>query len=247
MSGFPGISYYQMIAEDIERTIKSGELNPGDMLDSENRLAKKYSTSRVTVRKSLAILEEGGLIKPQQGKGYFVCSPAHEDFKLSFSDTGEGQGEPFSYIRAMKPDDTIRRELALSQGQLVIGICRVIKKDGRPAAVDYKYIPHEKGKPSIEAEIDYAVFPAIAAAKSAPFAFHTEMSILPELPSEEVCKFLSCDPSTPLLAVYRRLIDLDGNPVGFGVRYQTSDFGPMTAISGYEAENNGNRKGPRKD
>ncbi len=237
MPPLPEVAYYQIIASDIERSIKSGDLNPGDKLDSENTLSKRYRTSRVTVRKSLAILEEEGLIRPHQGKGYFVCPPAHEKFNLSFKDDTEGYEASFRYIRAMKASDEIKSELNLAQGQLALGICRIIKKEDRPVAVDFKYIPHEKGTPTIESEIDYAIFPSIAAAKSSPFAFYTKMEIRAVLPNEEVCHLLACDPSTPLLAIYRKLIDLDGNPVGFGVRYQNEEFGPITAISGYEKHN----------
>lgn len=229
-------SYYEIVAADLQRSIRKGDLGPGDMLESENALSRRYATSRVTVRKSLALLEKAGYVKPRRGKGYFVCEPAHQSFSFKFVETPDGFETSYHYIHAMRADERVSAELGLALGQMVLGICRIISKDGRPVAVDYKFIPHEKGKPLIESEIDYAILPDIAAAKAGPFAIHTVMEIGAEMPDEEVCVLLGCTTNVPVLAIRRRLADLDGNPVGYGVRYQLQEFGSLYAISGYEVD-----------
>ena len=235
MSGSGNTPYYEIIAADIERDIKEGLYLPGDMLASEYGMAKMYETSRVTIRKSLGILEDAGYIIPHQGKGYFVCKPAHESFRFEFSETAEGCTSSFHYIHAMRASERVAEELQLRPGQMVLGICRIIRRDGQPVAIDYKYVPHEKGSAVIESEIDYAIFPAIAATMAPPFALHTTMNITAELPNDEVRELLSCSENTPLLTVYRRLFDAKDKPIGYGVRYQTPDYGPFEATSGYGA------------
>lgn len=60
------------IADVLEVEIKSGSLGKGAALASENALVKRFSVSRNTVRKSLEILNEKGLITTKSGIGSFV-------------------------------------------------------------------------------------------------------------------------------------------------------------------------------
>jgi len=228
-----GEPFYMTIAAELKDAISAGELNPGDMLSSENELAKRYDTSRVTVRKSLELLEHEGFVHSWQGKGYFVNQPAHEDFSIKFSEDEYGFDAAFHSIHAIKPSEAIRGALEVGPKQMVLEICRIIKKNDQPVALDYKYVPYDRGEPTLEAEIDYAVFPEIAAAKSSPFAFHTRMEIAAELPSVEVCDLLKCAADTPVLVVYRHLIDLNGRHVGYGMKYMLEEYGRIIATSGY--------------
>ncbi|WP_432051535.1 GntR family transcriptional regulator [Streptomyces xiamenensis] len=63
---------YRRIADDLRGLILSGSLSPGDKLQSENELKDHYSTTRVTVRKALALLKSDGLLISEQGRGVFV-------------------------------------------------------------------------------------------------------------------------------------------------------------------------------
>ncbi|MGE4353591.1 MAG: GntR family transcriptional regulator, partial [Oscillospiraceae bacterium] len=205
-----------------------------DMLPSENELAQQYETSRVTVRKSLQNLESEGLIYACQGKGYFIAQPLHNDFCFHFSEEERGFEVSYRKVDACFPSDRVREALEIGSTQMVIEIRRIIKKRGHPVALDIKYIPYDKGEPTLETELHYAVFPDIAAAKTAPFAFHTRMEIGAELPTDEVAAQLQCSMSSPLLVVYRYLIDQSGRGVGYGIKYMLSEYGRLDAKSGYE-------------
>ncbi|MCW8130763.1 MAG: GntR family transcriptional regulator [Planctomycetota bacterium] len=50
------------------------ELHPGDRLDSQNEIAKKYRVSVMTAREALSALVEEGLIERRQGSGTYVSS-----------------------------------------------------------------------------------------------------------------------------------------------------------------------------
>jgi GntR family transcriptional regulator len=63
---------FRRIADDLRAAILAGELTPGAQLPSENELSEQYSTTRVTVRKALALLKADGLLITQQGRGAFV-------------------------------------------------------------------------------------------------------------------------------------------------------------------------------
>ncbi|MCI9446920.1 MAG: GntR family transcriptional regulator [Lachnospiraceae bacterium] len=73
---------YYTLSEDLKRMILDGDIQAGDRLPSENELSRRYSISRHTVRKALAILENEGYIYAEHGKGTF-CSELVRHSKTS--------------------------------------------------------------------------------------------------------------------------------------------------------------------
>ena len=63
---------YEVIADDLRRSIREGERNPGDRLPSETKLAEQYRRSVPTIRDALRLLREEGLIEKEHGRGNFV-------------------------------------------------------------------------------------------------------------------------------------------------------------------------------
>ncbi|CAG7626263.1 GntR family transcriptional regulator [Actinacidiphila bryophytorum] len=63
---------FRKIADELRDRILSGKLRAGEKLQSENELKDQYGTTRVTVRKALALLKADGLLISEQGRGVFV-------------------------------------------------------------------------------------------------------------------------------------------------------------------------------
>jgi GntR family transcriptional repressor for pyruvate dehydrogenase complex len=68
------------IISEIKGKIIQGELKDGDMLSSQDELAKTMGVSRASLREALNRLELMGLIESKQGRGTFVRTIAHTDF-----------------------------------------------------------------------------------------------------------------------------------------------------------------------
>ena len=68
---------YMQLADIIRKKIHSGEIQPGDMLDSEAVMGKKYNVARLTVREALNILVNENLIEKHHGKGSFCKNSAN--------------------------------------------------------------------------------------------------------------------------------------------------------------------------
>lgn len=62
------------ISDRIIESIKSGELQPGDQVPSENELIKTFKVSNTTARKSLLDIESKGWAKRIKGKGTYVLN-----------------------------------------------------------------------------------------------------------------------------------------------------------------------------
>lgn len=63
---------YQSIAADLERRIRMGEWGEGERLPSISELEQRYPQSRMTLYKSLRVLEERGYVSMEHGRGTFV-------------------------------------------------------------------------------------------------------------------------------------------------------------------------------
>ncbi len=66
------VPLYRKIYEDLKRKIEEGYFQPGQKLPCERELCDAYSVKRVTIRKSLEMLADDGLIRKHMGLGSFV-------------------------------------------------------------------------------------------------------------------------------------------------------------------------------
>jgi GntR family transcriptional regulator len=243
---------YLQISGFLRSSIISGEYRPEDMLPSENELAARYDTSRVTVRKSLDVLESEGLVRPWHGKGYFVLPPKYTMFTMYFGDSSSEGRFRFQEVNIIRPDQDVAEMLQLKKHQMTIVTRRILERDGRLVAYDEKFIPYERGVPSIEFELHFAEFPNMFEERFPPISLHTEMAIGMETAPDHVCAALSLDTETQLLVVSRLIragddksgqdpagkpvVNPTGKPVGYAKQYLTEAFGKLTAKSGYYTE-----------
>ncbi|MBO4671645.1 MAG: GntR family transcriptional regulator [Bacteroidales bacterium] len=64
---------YKQLVTQVERAIHEGKLQADEMLPSMNDLASSLGISRETVKKAYNILTDRGMIRPRQGKGFYVA------------------------------------------------------------------------------------------------------------------------------------------------------------------------------
>ena len=63
---------YEQIVQQIEESIVSGDLKPGDQLPAERELAQRFGVSRTAVREAVKALREKGLVEAYSGRGTFI-------------------------------------------------------------------------------------------------------------------------------------------------------------------------------
>jgi len=64
---------YRQIAADIRAAIESGELRPGQRIPTESELVEAYEVARSTVRRTVRLLREEGLITTVPQRGSYVA------------------------------------------------------------------------------------------------------------------------------------------------------------------------------
>jgi len=63
---------YEQIVQQIEESILTGTLKPGDQLPAERDLAQRFGVSRTAVREAVKALQEKGLVEAYSGRGTFI-------------------------------------------------------------------------------------------------------------------------------------------------------------------------------
>jgi GntR family transcriptional regulator, transcriptional repressor for pyruvate dehydrogenase complex len=77
----------ETIARRIKRQLSTGKLSAGQKLPAEREMARKYKTSRVSIREAYRSLEELGLLVIRRGAdgGAFIAKPDHNPVQRSLS------------------------------------------------------------------------------------------------------------------------------------------------------------------
>ena len=66
---------YRQLMARIRDDVSSGVYPAESQIPSEQEMCARYGVSRVTVRRAISELTDEGILRKQQGKGTFVCTP----------------------------------------------------------------------------------------------------------------------------------------------------------------------------
>ena len=224
---------YQTIYMHLRDQIVDGELLPGQILPSENELCRRFSTTRETVRRGLTQLTQEGLVYSRPKRGYFVREPKNNDLSLTISPKITESISRFKDIRLIRPNIELQNALQIPSDQRIIAIYRGSYRDEFQVGLEIKYLPYDKGIPSIENEINYAVFPEAANAKTDSFSYYTQLEISAVSPVPDLLPLLECKKNEPLLLISRIFITQDGKRIGFSKEYLRQPYGSLSGYSGY--------------
>ena len=74
---------YELIVQQVEESIRKGELKAGDQLPPERELADQFGVSRTAVREAVKALREKGLVEAYPGRGTFITSDTSNTIRLT--------------------------------------------------------------------------------------------------------------------------------------------------------------------
>ena len=142
------INKYYDIYLQLKQKIMDQEYPEGELLPSENAMAKEHGVSRETIRKALDYLSQDGLIQKKQGLGSIVLNPTMFEFPISgltsFKELSDAQGMDSKTIllrnERIKVDEVLKKKLMLPLKSEVLAIERVREIDGQRVIYDYDYL-----------------------------------------------------------------------------------------------------------
>jgi GntR family transcriptional regulator len=142
--------YYQL-KEVLKQQIRAGHLAPHTVIPSEPELVANYHVSRATVRQALSELVHEGLLYRQHGKGTFVCEPRVQQTLSELTSFTEEQqrlgrrpGSLLLLSELVRGDESVRKQLVLTDTEQAIRLERLRTSDGSPIALEIDYLPYPR-------------------------------------------------------------------------------------------------------
>jgi GntR family transcriptional regulator len=139
---------YKLIQQDIVRRIDSGELKPGDAIESERALSERHGVSLMTARHALQGLEREGVVERRSGVGTFVAQPRiHFNKLMSFSEyMSERNLSSRSRVLSLETvvEEEVAAKLGISPGDKLIKFSRLRLGGSEPFTLQTVYLPADK-------------------------------------------------------------------------------------------------------
>lgn len=223
----------ERLADELRRSIESGELPAGAKLPSERELAETHTIARNTARQAIRLLAESGLVVAEHGRGVFVrpatsvirlgndrYSPRYREtglspFLLECAKQGKaGRFEVLSVERVTPPADVATRLHLSADTPSALRRENVFWADADPIQRVTTWLPWAvaEGTGLLRDEVGH------------PFGIHgileerghTMARILDEvsarMPTPDEREHLHLSPGVPVLDVLHTSVDTEGEP-----------------------------------
>ena len=150
---------YEQIVQQIEESIRKGELSEGSQLPAERDLAKQFGVSRTAVREAIKALQEKGLVDAFPGRGTFVTNGTSNSLRRSL-DRIIKSGEPDGWDYLVEFREILEPEIA------ALAAVRATDQDltTMREALDVMDNAGQDSEAFIEADLDFHLALAEAAA-----------------------------------------------------------------------------------
>jgi len=154
-----GLPAYKRIQGTIVRRLESGQLKPGDMVDSERELARIHGVSLMTARHALAGLEREGMVVRRRGAGTFVAPPKiHFNKLMSYTEQMSGRGLAVSSkllsLNVIDTEQEVAARLALPASSRLIKLERLRLGGDEPFAIETCYLSADEFANLTRARLD---------------------------------------------------------------------------------------------
>ena len=214
-----GVALYVQVRETLRDQIKTGILELGQKLPSEDELAAQFGVSRMTVRQGVSDLTDEGLVYRRRGIGTFVAQfhVERDHNKLTdFFETARAEGfeaEIKLLGREVVPAKLmIANELALQENEPVIRIQTLRLANDVPVTIYDEYVPyklrHELLTEDLQSRTAWQILE-----QSGLVIRRAVQKIEARVADEQIARLLNVEVDSPILFKNRIIYADDGTPV----------------------------------
>lgn len=212
---------YLHIAKVLAERVTAGTYAPGGPLPSGAALCKEFGVSPMTLRRALARLQSQGLITAIRGKGTFVRSPSLGDSLFRLDPVAGEWIDEAAEIRLLsaamtRADDKVAAMLAVSPGDRVIFLRRLVLNDGAPAMYHTEYIVYDPRRPLVEAQLKLTSMSALLDPGRARSFPRGELTLTAAALSGEDAHMLGRSEGALAFRLEHVFREADGTPVSWG-------------------------------
>ncbi len=191
---------YQQIVEQIEQSIRAGQLKPGDQLPAERELAEQFGVSRTAVREAVKTLCEKGLVEASPGRGTFVIDdiahPVRQSLALMVNIARPEDAAYLVDVRTILEPEIAARAAVRGEDKHVAALRE---------ALDVMEANVERADAFIEADLDFHL--ALAEAAQNPLVLALIDSIVGLLREQRIRIFNVTNGPAHGLLHHRRILD----------------------------------------
>ncbi len=213
---------YAQLANILRRQIAAGEFRPGDQLPSEAQLCRTYGISPMTVRRSINLLADQGVVSTAQGRGTFVKSlelgTAVFDLQglQDLFQPGMETAVKLLDVRVVAADERTARKLSICEGDKAIYIRRLLTRQEQPISYHRAYLIYDPTRPIVEAEMDVTSLQGLLINADNDMLKRGQLTIEATLMNEEEGRILQT--SLPAAAFYLEHLfyDFAEKPISWG-------------------------------
>ncbi|MDQ1000688.1 GntR family transcriptional repressor for pyruvate dehydrogenase complex [Neobacillus niacini] len=151
---------YEEVAETLHEMIRTGQLKPGDRLDSVQQLSENFQVGRSAIREALSALKAMGLVEMKQGEGTFV--KGFEAKQITF---------PLSTAILMNKEDVahlLEVRKIIETGAAIAAARNRDASDLQAMSQALKEMKQVKGDEELGEKADYTFHQALSAASQNP-------------------------------------------------------------------------------
>lgn len=231
---------YQQIKDVITAQIRTGELQTGQKIPSENKLVESLKVSRMTVNRALRELTKEGVLNRVHGLGTFISEPPQHASLIQLKDIAEEistQGLNHSSKVLMhlkiKAATMIAKKMQLSINHDVFYLKSIHFQDSVPIQLEERYV-----NPAIVPKFMSKDFESQTSTRYLMELFtpdEMEHRVQAIMPDEKTRALLMLDDAEPCLKLSRRTwisgqvvtfvtMLYPGNRYDLAAKYSTTDF-----------------------
>ncbi|MCV3295998.1 MAG: GntR family transcriptional regulator [Oenococcus sp.] len=231
---------YIEIANQLRSDISQHKFSQDQPFPDQLDLANRFSTSRMTVQKSLNILRAEGLIYSRQGSGTFVSKNAdlivQSDFGVDqyvgtstlLGDQHQIESQVIKF-EIRYPNDSEQIALRLNDKELIYDIIRQRVVDKEPYALEYSKMP-VKVIPGLDDKVLHASIYGYIQNDLKLKIGSAFRKISADKANSNDEKYLKCGPMDPVLEVTQTVFLNTGIPFEFSSTRHRYDQGSVTVF-----------------
>ncbi|MCX9156073.1 phosphonate metabolism transcriptional regulator PhnF [Niveibacterium sp. 24ML] len=215
-----GVAVWRQIESALTEDIRQQVFAAGERLPNETELAERFGVNRHTVRRALGVLERGGLIRVEQGRGTFVQDYAIDytigkrtRFSQNMASLGLASSMALLRTAELTAPSDIAKALGLRRGAKLVQIVTVGHAEGRPINISTSSFSAARFAGIGERVRELGSITRALAEYAVDDYTRGETKVTARLPDNETARVLSQARTRPVLQVESINFDSDGEPL----------------------------------
>lgn len=215
---------YREVYSDIKRDILTNHYREGNPLPTQESLSSKYNVSRLTLKKSIHLLEEEGLVFSKQGSGTFVRQRINTDSEemlpldlpigVTYSHRDQKITSKILYFDARLPNEIEQKKLCIDTNEPVYEIKRIRYINKKKYSFEHIVMPVSVAP--IDREIlQSSIYDYLGSRKI--HLTDAQRVVSAEKSDSETSTALSIPKNSPIFVIKQIAYDQEGRPFEYSV------------------------------